>query len=93
MSDDFINVQLSSKELHKLVMDEIKKYISALESDLVYWDSKDLCEKTRMSWKFIQEQFFFDEAFPKFKVGSKWYYPAKETRDFLEDWLQKQRRH
>jgi hypothetical protein len=43
-----------------------------------------------MSWDTIQATFFFDPRFPKRKVGGKWYYPVRETRQFLETWLDEQ---
>ncbi|SCM00677.1 Group-specific protein [Bacillus cytotoxicus] len=41
-----------------------------------------------MSWNTIQDQFFFDPRFPKFKVGQKWYFPAKQTQKFLLEWAE-----
>lgn len=40
-----------------------------------------------MSWTTIQKEFFFDQRFQKFKVGGKWYFPAKEKKAFLLNWL------
>lgn len=43
-----------------------------------------------MSWNTIQENFFYDPRFPKHKIGSKWYYPAKEAEEFLLVWFEEQ---
>lgn len=82
-----LNIQIDEKEALKLYMEKIEEKIKDFDADLVFWDSKELCRRTCMSWNFIQEQFFFDPRFPKKKVKSKWIYPAKETREFLLAWL------
>ena len=82
-----ITVSIDKKEVKEMTAEEIKRVIKEMDTDFVYWDAKELMRRTCMSWNFIQEQFFFDPAFPKFKVGSKWYFPARDTRSFLESWL------
>lgn len=44
--------------------------------------------RTCMSWNTIQKEFFFDPYFPKRRVGGKWYFPAKKTKEFLLDWIE-----
>lgn len=61
-----------------------------MEHNYTFWDTKELKRRTCMSWSFIQEQFFFDPRFPKFKVNSKWLFPAKEAEEFLLKWIKEQ---
>ncbi|WP_371809666.1 group-specific protein [Terribacillus sp. AE2B 122] len=83
-----INVQIDENKALEIYKEKVAEVIKDYDADLVYWDSKELCKRTCMSWKFIQEQFFYDPRFIKTKVGSKWFFPAKEAREFLQIWIQ-----
>jgi hypothetical protein len=82
-----INVQINEEEVRQIYLEKLAEKLKDFDAELVFWDSKELCKRTCMSWNFIQEQFFFDPRFPKKKVNSKWLFPAKETREFLLKWL------
>ncbi|MED4455941.1 group-specific protein [Metabacillus fastidiosus] len=83
-----IAIQIDQKELTELYMNEIRKSIERLEQDMTFWDAKELKRQTNMSWNSIQEFFFHDPDFPKFKVNQKWYFPAAECRAFLIKWAE-----
>jgi hypothetical protein len=85
--NELLNIQINEKEALKLYLEKVEEKIKDFDAELVFWDSKELCRRTCMSWNFIQEQFFFDPRFPKKKVNTKWLFPAKETREFLLTWL------
>lgn len=85
-----LTVSINENEVKDLTRDEIKRVINEMDADLVYWDTKELMRRTCMSWNFIKEQFFYDRRFPKKKIGAKWFFPAKETREFLIVWLSEQ---
>ncbi|GED68986.1 hypothetical protein BRE01_26880 [Brevibacillus reuszeri] len=85
-----IDVKINEAGVKQLCREKISELIKEVDAEYVYWDAKELRRRTCMSWNFIQEQFFFDKRFPKRKVGSKWYFPAKQTRAFLEKWLDEQ---
>lgn len=85
-----IAVQIDEVEVKRLCRDRISELIKEVDGELVFWDANELKRRTCMSWNFIQEQFFFDSRFPKYKIGVKWYFPARETRLFLEQWLSEQ---
>ncbi|MCE4051881.1 group-specific protein [Bacillus sp. Au-Bac7] len=82
-----LEVKLDDKEVRKLFLEELKKHIDKVDSELVFWDTKELEKRTCMCMNTIQKEFFYDSRFPKRKVGNKWYYPAKQTRGFLEIWI------
>jgi hypothetical protein len=82
-----LNIQIDENEALKLYMEKVEEKLKDFDAELVFWDSKELMRRTCMSWNFIQDQFFFDSRFPKYKVNSKWVFPAKETREFLLTWL------
>jgi len=82
-----LEVKLDDKEVRKLYLEELKKHIDKVDSELVFWDTKELCRRTCMSLSSIQKEFFYDPRFPKRKVGGKWYYPAEKTKEFLLIWL------
>lgn len=85
-----ISVQIDESEVRQLCREKITEMIKEVDAEYVFWDAAELRRRTCMSWNFIQDQFFFDPRFPKRKIGSKWYFPARETRLFLEKWLQEQ---
>ncbi|MGF9644078.1 group-specific protein [Paenibacillus sp. MABNS29] len=82
-----LSVSIDEKEVRQLFKAKIAEILKEADAEYVFWDAVELKRRTCMSWNFIQEQFFFDPNFPKRKVGSKWYFPARETRAFLEKWL------
>lgn len=82
-----LTVQIDEETARKIYLEKLEEKLKDFDAELVFWDSKELCRRTCMSWNFIQEQFFFDPRFPKKKVKSKWLFPARETREFLIKWL------
>lgn len=90
--NSIITVSIDKAEMERLVQKEIKAQIQEINADLIYWDIKELCRRTCMSRSFILEQFFYHPDFPKYKVGTKWLMPAKETEEYLSNWLKRQPR-
>lgn len=86
-----LTVQIDEQEVQRLIREKLEEKLKEMDNEKVFWDSKELMRRTCMSWNFIQQQFFFDPRFPKFKVGNKWYFPAREAREFLETWLREQK--
>jgi hypothetical protein len=85
-----ISVQVNEEEVRQLYLKKLEEKIREVDAEMVFWDAKELQRRTCMSWNTIQQYFFFDPRFPKYKVGGKWYFPARETRAFLEQWLHEQ---
>ena len=81
------NITLNEEELNKLITKLVHNHLDKLDAQVTYWDTKELKKQTNMSWNTIQENFFHDPRLPKRKIGGKWYYPAKQTREFLETWI------
>uniref|UniRef100_UPI003D27D868 group-specific protein n=1 Tax=Paenibacillus oryzisoli TaxID=1850517 RepID=UPI003D27D868 len=88
-----IKIEVDQAEITALVKEHVKKLVTEADTELVFWDTKELRRRTCLSWSTIQEHFFFDSRFPKHKVGSKWLFPARATREFLELWLLEQPRN
>jgi len=82
-----LQVQIDEFAVHEEVRRQVAEKLKEADTELVFWDAKELMRRTCMSWNFIQQQFFFDPRFPKVKIGAKWYFPAREAREFLEQWL------
>ena len=87
-----LKVQIDESAIWEEIRKRIDEAIREADTELVFWDAKELMRRTCMSWNFIQQQFFYDPRFPKAKIGSKWYFPARETREFLLRWFEEQRR-
>ena len=82
-----LSVQVDEQVIEQRFSEELKKRLDQLENQLVFWDMKTLCKVTCMSDNFIKDQFFYDPRFPKFRIGKKWLFPAKEAESFLLKWL------
>lgn len=80
-------IKIDERQVEERFQEELKKHLTRLESQQVFWDMKTLCKVTCMSENFIKDQFFYDPRFPKFRVGKKWLIPAKEAESFLLSWL------
>lgn len=89
--DGFLNVIIDESEVRKICRERVEEVVKQVDAEYVFWDTNELKKRTCMSWNLMQDTFFFDERFPKVKIGSKWYFPAQETRMFLRDWLFEQR--
>ena len=87
-----LNIQIDENEVRDLYLEKLEEKIREVDAEMVFWDSKELMRRTCMSWNTIQDKFFYDPRFPKFKVGHKWMFPAKETKEFLLNWLSEQPR-
>lgn len=90
MSGGLVSVHIDESFVKELCLEKIEAKIKEIDSEFVFWDSAELQRRTCMSWNFIQDTFFFDPGFPKRKVKTKWLFPARETRTFLENWLSEQ---
>ncbi|MED1419053.1 hypothetical protein [Bacillus smithii] len=87
-----ISIQLDERRLEQRFLEELRKRLDKIEQSQTFWDMKTLCKKTCLSENTIKERFFYDPRFPKFKVGGKWLFPAKECEEFLLTWLKEQPR-
>lgn len=87
-----IEVKINESEVRELTLEKIEERLKQVDTELVFWDRNELMRRTCMSWTFIQQQFFYDERFPRRRVGKKWLFPAEETKRFLLQWLAEQPR-
>ena len=85
-----LNIEIDENEVRELYLKRLEEKIKEIDNELVFWDSKELMRRTCMSWNTIQDKVFFDPNFPKYKVGGKWLFPAKETKEFLLTWISEQ---
>lgn len=85
-----INVQVDENVIEKRFIEELNKRLDRIEQNRTLWDTNELKRHTCMSWNTIQEKFFYDPRFPKHKIGGKWYFPAKESEEFLLMWIKEQ---
>lgn len=87
-----LNIEIDENEVRDLYLEKLEKKIREVDAEKVFWDTNELKRRTCLSWNTIQDKFFYDPRFPKFKVGGKWLFPAQETKDFLLQWLREQPR-
>lgn len=89
-SATLLTVNVDEAEIRQLAKERIAELVKEADVELTFWDTAELKKRSCLSWNTIRDQFFFDPRFPKYRVGSKWLFPAKETRDFLLKWLAEQ---
>lgn len=82
-----LTVQINEEEVKKIYQERLDALIRESEESRVFWDTQELRRQTCMSWNKILDTFFYDPKFPKRKIGGKWFFPARETRMFLERWI------
>jgi len=85
-----LSIQVDEAEVRELCRERISTLIKEVEGEYIFWDRKELERKTCMSWPLILKSFFYDKRFKKHKIGNKWYFPVKETKEFLLTWLSEQ---
>lgn len=85
-------LQIDNDTVEQMLREELQKRLNHLEHRHTFWDFSELTKQTCMSRSAILDTFFYDEGFAKirFKIGSKWYFPARETEEFLLMWLREQ---
>jgi hypothetical protein len=88
-----LEIRLDETKVEEMLLTEIEKKVKQLENRYTFWDLDELCKQTCMSLGNIKDKFFYDPRFPKFKIGGKWYVPAKECEIFLLEWIKEQPRH
>lgn len=75
------NEEIALDILKKAAQETIEK----VSLQLTFWNMEDLKRQTRIkSTATLKEHFFYDQKFPKFKIGRDWYFPVKETQAYLE---------
>ncbi|MED1205868.1 group-specific protein [Heyndrickxia acidicola] len=87
-----IELKVDEKEIRRLYLEKLDEHIEKIDKERTFWDTKELQRQTMLSWSTIQNEFFYDERFPKYKLGRKWMFPAKKTREFLLMWIEEQKR-
>ena len=85
-----LEVKVDEQVIEQLVKEEIQQKLKEVGTELVFWDWNELMRRTCMSRSYILDQFFYNEDFPKYKVGGKWLFPAEKTKRFLLEWLETQ---
>lgn len=86
-------VQIDEQHVDEILRTEIQKRLNEVQVRYTFWDMKDLCEQTRLSVNTIKDEFFYDQRFPKFKIGKKWLFPAEEAKNFLLQWSKEKPTH
>ena len=86
------NIAIDEAKVEKIVVEEVRKKVDRAIITHTLWDLNELSRQVCMSIPFIKDKFFYNEDFPKFKVGAKWLMPAKEAHDYVISWLKQQPR-
>lgn len=85
-----IDINVDETELETIIRQEVRKKIESITHKTMFWDMKELCRQVSLSETTVKEAFFYEEGFPKFKVGKKWLINAKLAEEFLMKWSMRQ---
>jgi hypothetical protein len=88
-----LDIQINEEEVRELYIQKLEERMKQIENSMLFWDTNELKRQTCMSWNTLQREFFFDQRFPKFKVGGRWMFPADATKKFLLEWIKEQPRY
>ncbi|RKD26711.1 hypothetical protein BEP19_16030 [Ammoniphilus oxalaticus] len=88
-----LHLQINERKVEEIFHEELKRRLDEIQHRQTFWDMKELIRQTSMSEPYIREHFFHDDRFPKYRVGTKWYFPARETESFLITWLKEQSKY
>lgn len=88
-----ISISVDQETIDGIVREEVVKRVEKAVVTQTLWDLKELSRQVSMSIPFIKENFFYNEGFPKYKVGTKWLMPAQEASDYIIAWLKRQPRN
>ena len=72
--------------VREMLQKEIEKQVEKIASEKLFWTVKELEEYTNMCLQTMKEYFFYDEKFPKFKIGRTWRFPVSLVKGYLENW-------
>ncbi|EJQ46810.1 Uncharacterized protein BWINRASL_04479 [Bacillus mycoides] len=65
------DIKIDERKIEELFLEEVRKRLDQIEHRKTLWDMKELCKQASMSENTIKEKFFYDERFPKYKIGGK----------------------
>lgn len=84
-----VTVDIDKDALEKIIVKNIQAHLNNIDNEKIFYTMDNLQNITGMSKGFIEQRFFHDSRFVKLrrKVGRKWLFPVKETRDFLNKWI------
>lgn len=85
-----LTLEIDKNIIEERFLEELKKRLDQIEKRYTFWDMKELIRQTNMSENSIKERFFYDEKFPKHRIGTKWYFPAADCESFLLQWIREQ---
>lgn len=87
-----IKLDINEDVIKEIVLKNIQNHLNIIDNEKIFYTMGDLQNITGMSKGFIEQRFFHDSRFVKIrrKVGRKWLFPVKKTRDFLNQWILEQ---
>lgn len=85
--------QIDNTYAEEVFRQEVRKKIENISQTTMFWDMKELCRQVSLSETTVKETFFYEEGFPKFRVGKKWLINAKLAEEFLAKWSSHQPSH
>lgn len=66
-----INISIDEVKVEEIVREEVVKKVEQAIITHTFWDLEELSRQVCMSIPFIKEHFFYNEDFPKYRVGEE----------------------
>lgn len=83
-------ISINEDVMREMMQRAINEKAEEIAAEKMFWTMKELEENTNLCVNTIKIHFFYDPEFPKFKVGATWRFPVKQTKEYLEQWGEKQ---
>lgn len=81
---------INEDAMRDMMRQAIEEKAAQLAQEKIFWTVSELEEYANMNINTMKNHFFYDERFPKFKVGRDWRFPVARTKQFLEQWAMEQ---
>lgn len=77
-------IQIDENALKQLYLSKIEERLQAIEQEVFYFSSKELCRYLGMSWNTIVNNLLIDESFPHIRVGNRWLFPVEDVKLYMK---------
>lgn len=84
--------KINEEVVLEILQASINEKVEQLAQEKIFWTVSELEKYANMNIGTMKNHFFYDEDFPKFKVGRDWRFPVIRTKEYLEHWAIEQQK-
>lgn len=83
-----LHIQIDENALRELYLSKVEERLSAIEDEVFFMSSAELCKFVGMSWVTVSKYLICDEEFPKLRNGNRWIFPKAEVTKYLHKYYE-----